>query len=374
MNDQFDFADAARARGQYISPTWQHQVWFPPQPQPGLLRPDSPAQPGIFGPASPAQSGRPEPNSPSATATTIEVQEENNVGKSRSPNWTDAEIRFLIAIWKDHHPISKRNNSAAWEAVAKELNQILREQGLTTVRTASQCKAKIKNLEDEYKRVKDHNNKSGNNRETFTYYEELNEILGCRAKITPKTVIECGFEDAVLPSNIPSSSRASSKSTSPTPESEEVLEELLDQESSDGEAENRSLADVLSRREPVRKKALASIPRSSKQRQQNSTESCDAGNVDIAFSESLFFKRKAGGKTAQKAPRTPNQPPVKREKKESTSPSSGNTEYFSFLNESQKRDHEFFERLAEKEGKRELKSQQMMFSLVKDVAKIFKGE
>ena len=358
MNDQFDFAEAARARGQYIFPRWQHQVWFPPQPQPGLLRPDSPAQPGLL-----------EPNSPSATATAIEGQGENNVGKNRSPNWTDAEIRFLIEIWKEHHPISKRNNSAVWEAVAKELNRILREQGLTTVRTASQCKGKIKNLEDEYKRVKDHNSKSGNNRETFTYYEELNEILGCRPKITPKTVIECGFEDAVLPSKEICPSR---KSTSPTLESEEVLEELS--ESSDGEAENRSLADVLSRREPVAKKALAGMPSSSKQKQQNSTESCDAGNDDLAFSESLFFKRKPGGKTAQKTPRTPKQPPGKRPKKKESSPSSGNTEYFAFLNESQKRDHEFFERLAEKEGEREFKSQQKMFSMVKEVAKIFKGE
>ena len=116
------------------------------------------------------------------------------------------------------------------------------------------------------------------------------------------------------------------------------------------------------------------MPSSSKQKQQNSTEWCDAGNDDLAFSESLFFKRKAGGKTAQKTPRTPKQPTVKRPKKKQPSPSSGNTEYFAFLNESQKRDHEFFERLAEKEGEREFKSQQMMFSMVKEVAKIFKGE
>ena len=180
----------------------------------------------------------------------------------------------------------------------------------------------------------------------------MNEILGCRAKITSKTVIECGFEDAVLPTNIP----PSRKSTSPTPESEEVLDELS-AESSDGEVEERSLADVLFRREPVGKKALASMPSSSKQKQQNSTESYDAGNDDLAYS--LFFKRKPGGKTAQKTPRTSNQPPVKRpKKKESSSPSSGSTEYFAFLNESQKRDHELFERLAEKEGERELKSQQ----------------
>ena len=124
----------------------------------------------------------------STSAVVGEAQDsskENNAGsKGRSPNWWDAEIRSLIAIWKDHHPISKRHNSAA-----KQLNKLLKEQGLTSIRTASQCKAKIKNLEDEYKRVKDHNNKSGNDRETFTYYEDLNEILGCRAKITPKTVV-----------------------------------------------------------------------------------------------------------------------------------------------------------------------------------------
>ena len=48
-------------------------------------------------------------------------------------------------------------------------------------------------------------------------------------------------------------------------------------------------------------------------------------------------------------------------------------EYFAFLNESQKRDHEFFEKRAEKEAEREMKSQQMMFSIVKKVAKILRA-
>lgn len=70
-----------------------------------------------------------------------------------------------------------------------------------------------------------------------------------------------------------------------------------------------------------------------------------------------------------------NQPPVKRlKRRESSGQSSGSAEYLSFLNESQKRDHEFFERLAEKEAEREIKSQELMVSMVKEVAKIFKGE
>ena len=63
--------------------------------------------------------------------------------------------------------------------------------------------------------MKDHNNISRNNRETFTYYEDLNEI-------TLKAVIEYGFEDDRLPINI-SPSCSGKKSTPSMPETEEEL-------------------------------------------------------------------------------------------------------------------------------------------------------
>ena len=49
--------------------------------------------------------------------------------------------------------------------------------------------------------------------------------------------------------------------------------------------------------------------------------------------------------------------------RESSGHSSNNTEYY-----------DFFERLAEKEGERELKSQETVFAMVKEVAKIFKRQ
>jgi len=45
-----------------------------------------------------------------------------------------------------------------------------------------------------------------------------------------------------------------------------------------------------------------------------------------------------------------------------------------FLEKSQGKDHEFFERLAEKEAERELKSQKLMFDCIKEIANIFKGD
>ena len=45
-----------------------------------------------------------------------------------------------------------------------------------------------------------------------------------------------------------------------------------------------------------------------------------------------------------------------------------------FLEKSQTKNHEFFERLAEREAERELKSQKQMFDAVRDIARIFKAD
>lgn len=71
----------------------------------------------------------------------------------------------------------------------------------------------------------------------------------------------------------------------------------------------------------------------------------------------------------KRSPLPNNQLLKAQEKRESNSQSPSNTEYFVFLNESQKHDHKFFGQLAEKEGEREWNSQQMMFSMVNKVAK-----
>ena len=57
---------------------------------------------------------------------------------------------------------------------------------MSSFRTGAQCKARIKYLQDEYKRVKDHNSRGGNNRETFEYsVVDIDEVLG--ANLTSDT-------------------------------------------------------------------------------------------------------------------------------------------------------------------------------------------
>ena len=122
-------------------------------------------------------------------------EQQNEQNRNRCPNWSDAETRFLLELWRDSFPITKRRNSAVWDSIANKLNSLLKDQGISRFRTGTQCKARIKYLQDEYKRVKDHNSRSGNNRETFEYYEEIDVVLGCKPNITPKSVLECGLAE-----------------------------------------------------------------------------------------------------------------------------------------------------------------------------------
>ncbi|XP_068695949.1 myb/SANT-like DNA-binding domain-containing protein 1 [Montipora foliosa] len=234
--------------------------------------------------------------------------------RNRCPNWSDAETRFLLQLWRDSFPISKRRNGAAWDSIAKKLNGVLNEQGISTFRTGTQCKAQMKSLQDEYKRVKDHNSRSGNNRETFDYFDEIDAVLGCKPNIAPKRVFECGFSEDASSSSV---------------------------ETGDS----------------------ADPPQSSDQGDQSS---------DVEFEKEFEKNLQGNSKPSKKANKGKTSVTTKKRKALPSERSESNL--VDFLEKSQSKDHEFFERLAEKEAERELKSQKLMFDCVKEIAKIFKGD
>lgn len=57
-------------------------------------------------------------------------------------------------------------------------------------RTASQCRGKIKKLRAEYKKVKDNNRQTENNRKTCKFYERLDSVLGSKPATRPPIVID----------------------------------------------------------------------------------------------------------------------------------------------------------------------------------------
>lgn len=59
----------------------------------------------------------------------------------------------------------KQSQKKTWE----EVSQILQGKGYKV--TGPMCAAKLRSLKKTYKTIKDHNNKSGNDRRTWLYYE-----------------------------------------------------------------------------------------------------------------------------------------------------------------------------------------------------------
>lgn len=64
--------------------------------------------------------------------------------------------------------------------------------GIKAIQTGQQCKSKVKNLTDEYKKITDANSKSGNNTHQFVYYDAVDEVLGSRDGVKPMNISEVG--------------------------------------------------------------------------------------------------------------------------------------------------------------------------------------
>ena len=75
--------------------------------------------------------------SPHQDNSAFEGKEETSGSKGRGKNWSDAETRFLLEIWRENYPISKRRNSGVWDSIATQLNKALLDQGLNSFRTGT---------------------------------------------------------------------------------------------------------------------------------------------------------------------------------------------------------------------------------------------
>ena len=74
----------------------------------------------------------------------------------------------------------------------KDFLSLCSDAGIGTEKTLVQVKLKEKwrSLFDKYKAVKDNNNKTGRDRRTFEFYDEINEFLSRSDKVNPKFVKE----------------------------------------------------------------------------------------------------------------------------------------------------------------------------------------
>ena len=149
---------------------------------------------------------------PVASESTAESNEgAKTSGKRKSTKYETfphAEERYLVNLWKENHDqLESKNARKVWSKIVDDLNTRFKSN-----RTVDKCMRKIKYLIDKYKEKKDWNrNQSGGNLRKSPFYDEIDEVLGCRDFVTFSNV----KESAVVYPNASTSSASTSASTTP---------------------------------------------------------------------------------------------------------------------------------------------------------------
>lgn len=126
--------------------------------------------------------------------------------RANSKRWDSAEVKILIGAYKTHYnelksAKSSRGKKAIWEKIHAEFIQACEEASISTDKSLTQVKEKWRTLFEKYKAVCDNNSKTGRGRESFEFYEIIDEFMGCSDKVRPRFVRETAVRNADLQSS-----------------------------------------------------------------------------------------------------------------------------------------------------------------------------
>lgn len=115
--------------------------------------------------------------------------------------WDSAEVKMLIAAYKSYHGEPKSTKSskgkkAIWDHILADFKQACEEAAIQSEKSLAQAKEKWCMLFEKYKAICDNNSKAGHGRETFEFYEIIDEFMGCSDKVRPKYVRETNIGNA----------------------------------------------------------------------------------------------------------------------------------------------------------------------------------
>ena len=199
---------------------------------------------------------------------------ESTEAKSKRCSWSNPEVKCLISAYKQHHNLLKAMRSAhgkksVWESIMDEFIQLCREAGIDTSKTLVQIKEKWRGVFDKYKNVCDNNNRTGRDRKTCEFYDDIDEFMASSDKVNPKFVKE---------TNVASQKRKGSDEVSAGEESDCVAttaDPITDTES--GEDDNTKI------KQPIEKKNPSGLQR--KKRKTTSIDSTDTENAILHMFE-----------------------------------------------------------------------------------------
>lgn len=246
---------------------------------------------------------------------------------SRSPNWSDAETRFLITLWGEQYQnISQQRNAKAWDVVARLLNQKLAQCGFETFRTGQQCKGRIKSIVFDYKTTKKRISEPSEVERTCDYFEEIDTVLGKAHGGSAAEIMD--------------------PSTGVIQESDRAV-------AVSGDNDDNSASDEI---------VVVNIPTSS------------ALNVDTATGLGVTSVEANHAVAEGKESPQRKEPPKKRKKKASADEEDISTIRFlkSYMEESDRRDREFLLQMAQMDREREDRNYERTMKMMMEVAKVFK--
>ena len=136
----------------------------------------------------------PECLEPSAAISEAETCGEKGE-KSRRTSWEPAEVRSLIAAYRNNYDClrstkSSHGKKSVWDSIMEDFLTSCRDAGIETEKTLAQVKEKWRFLFDKYKAVKDNNNKMGRDGKTIEFYDEIDEFMSESNKVNSKFVKE----------------------------------------------------------------------------------------------------------------------------------------------------------------------------------------
>ncbi|XP_011687018.1 PREDICTED: uncharacterized protein LOC105449462 [Wasmannia auropunctata] len=114
-------------------------------------------------------------------------REDNDSQKKDNFRWPHEAILLLLQIYSENeHQLTsgKTTHKKFWDLVASKL--IEHSYDVTGI----QCKSKMAGLKNTYKNVKDHNNKSGNNRRTWQYFDIMDEMFIKKPWVQPVLTLD----------------------------------------------------------------------------------------------------------------------------------------------------------------------------------------
>lgn len=106
--------------------------------------------------------------------------------------WTEKETLALIEEWGDERIQEQLEGCTRNKAVYEKVARALDASGHN--RTAVQCREKIKKLKKDYRKIKDHNGKTGRGRKKWAFYDKMDGIMRDKHSTTPPVVVDTSAE------------------------------------------------------------------------------------------------------------------------------------------------------------------------------------